>query len=62
MLAGWVAGAVVMVAGYFFVTCFLYGPGPAIGEATTINLPHAAYESGPGRACATPWISCGRRR
>jgi uncharacterized membrane protein len=39
MLAGWVAGAVVMVAGYFAVEYFLYGPGPAIAEATTVNLP-----------------------
>jgi uncharacterized membrane protein len=39
MLAGWLAGAMVMVAGYFTVEYFLYGLGPALGEATTINLP-----------------------
>jgi uncharacterized membrane protein len=39
LVAGWVAGAVVMVAGYFVVEYFLYGPGPAVAEATTINLP-----------------------
>ncbi len=39
MLAGWFAGAFVMVAGYFTVEYFLYGPGPAISEATTVNLP-----------------------
>jgi uncharacterized membrane protein len=39
LVAGWVAGAVVMVAGYFVVEYFLYGPGPAVAEATTVNLP-----------------------
>ena len=39
MLAGWIAGAGVMVAGYFGVEYFLYGPGPALAEATTVNLP-----------------------
>ena len=28
-----------MVAGYFFVETFLYGPGPAAAEALTVNLP-----------------------
>ena len=39
MLAGWIAGAVVMVAGYFVVEYFLYGLGPALAEAGTVNLP-----------------------
>ncbi|MBS1252844.1 MAG: Thiamine precursor transporter HmpT [Anaerolineales bacterium] len=39
MVAGWLAGAVVMVGGYFAVEYVLFGPGPAAGEATTINLP-----------------------
>jgi uncharacterized membrane protein len=42
LLAGWLIGAVVMVVGYFTVEYFLYGPGPAIAEATTINLPQVA--------------------
>ncbi len=42
MVAGWIAGAVVMVGGYFLVEYFLYGPGPAIAEAVTINLPQVA--------------------
>jgi uncharacterized membrane protein len=42
MLAGWVAGAVVMVGGYFVVEYFLYGLGPAVAEATTVNLPQVA--------------------
>jgi uncharacterized membrane protein len=39
MVAGWFAGAFVMVAGYFTVEYFLYGLGPAVGEAITVNLP-----------------------
>ena len=42
MVAGWIVGGVVMVGGYFIVEYFLYGPGPAVGEATTINLPQVA--------------------
>lgn len=42
MVAGWLAGAVVMVGGYFAVEYVLYGVGPAAGEATTINLPQVA--------------------
>ncbi|UCC87595.1 MAG: ECF transporter S component [Anaerolineales bacterium] len=39
LVAGWLAGAAIMVGGYFGVEYLLYGPGPAIGEATTVNLP-----------------------
>jgi len=42
MVAGWIAGGAIMVAGYFTVEYFLYGPGPAAGEATTVNLPQVA--------------------
>lgn len=42
LLAGWIAGAAVMVGGYFVVELFLYGAGPAGTEATTINLPQVA--------------------
>jgi uncharacterized membrane protein len=42
MLAGWLAGAAVMVGGYFAVEYFLYGPGPAAAEAVTVNLPQVA--------------------
>ncbi len=39
MLAGWLLGAVIMVAGYFLVELVLYGFGPAAGEAVSVNLP-----------------------
>jgi uncharacterized membrane protein len=39
LLAGWLAGAIIMVSGYFFVEMFLYGLGPAAAEALTVNLP-----------------------
>jgi uncharacterized membrane protein len=42
MVTGWIAGAAVMVGGYFIVELFLYGAGPAGTEATTINLPQVA--------------------
>jgi uncharacterized membrane protein len=42
MLAGWIAGGAIMVVGYFTVEYFLYGLGPAAGEAVTINLPQVA--------------------
>jgi len=42
LVAGWLAGGAVMVAGYFGVEYFLYGLGPALGEATTTNLPQVA--------------------
>jgi uncharacterized membrane protein len=42
MVAGWIAGAAVMVGGYFAVELVLYGAGPAATEATTINLPQVA--------------------
>lgn len=42
MLAGWIAGGVIMVGGYFAVEYFLYGLGPALEEAVTINLPQVA--------------------
>jgi uncharacterized membrane protein len=39
MVAGWIAGGVMMVGGYFLVELVLYGAGPALSEAGTINLP-----------------------
>ncbi len=42
MIAGWLAGAVVMISGYFAVEYWLEGFGPAAGEATTVNLPQVA--------------------
>ena len=38
-IAGWLAGAVVMIGGYFLVEYWLEGFGPAAGEAMTVNLP-----------------------
>ncbi len=41
-VAAWLAGAAIMVGGYFLVEYFLYGPGPAVAEAATVNLPQVA--------------------
>ena len=42
MLAGVIAGGVIMVGGYFTVQYFVIGPGAAIAEATAVNVPQVA--------------------
>jgi uncharacterized membrane protein len=37
LLTGWAVGGVVMVVGYFIAEAFLYGIGPAFGEAILVN-------------------------
>jgi energy-coupling factor transport system substrate-specific component len=57
MALGWAAGALVMVAGYFLVELFLYGAGPALTEAGTINLPQVIV----GGLIAVPLVLAVRR-